>query len=154
MKVFNRQARYEYFLLERFEAGIALTGGEVKSVKEGRIRLDESYVRLLTDGAWLINATIAPYRYASNRDYKPARSRRLLLHGKEILSLTKKMESKNLALVPVSCYTKKGKIKLEVALARGKKSWDKRAAIRQRDLNREAQREMRGKVASEPKKRV
>ncbi len=145
MKVINRQARYEYFLLERFEAGIGLTGAEVKSVKDGRIRLDESFVRLLDDGAWLVNAMIAPYRYANNREYKPTRSRRLLLHRKEILSLAKKMETKNLTLVPVSCYTKKGKVKLEIALAKGKKSWDKRAAIRKRDLDREVSRELREK---------
>jgi SsrA-binding protein len=145
MKIINRKARYDYFLLERFEAGISLTGAEVKSVKEGRIRLDESYVRILEDGAWLVNANIAPYQYADSSAYKPTRSRRLLLHKKEILSLTKKMETKNLSLVPVSCYTKKGRIKLEVALARGKKKWDKRAAIRQRDLAREVQRALRQK---------
>ena len=145
MKVINRKARYDYFLLERFEAGIALTGAEVKSVKEGRIRLEESYVRILEDGAWLVNAHIAPYRFADARTFKQTRSRRLLLHKKELLSLAKKIEAKNLALVPVGCYTKKGRVKVEIALARGKKKRDKRAAIRKRDLNREVSRGLREK---------
>ena len=145
MRVTNRKAKFDYFLLERFEAGVGLTGAEVKSVKEGRIRLDESYVRILDDGAWLVNAHVAPYRFADARTFKQTRSRRLLLHKKELLSLTKKIESKSLALVPVSCYTKKGRIKIEIALARGKKKWDKRAAIRKRDLNREVSRELRDK---------
>ncbi|MCJ7827780.1 SsrA-binding protein SmpB [Patescibacteria group bacterium] len=145
MRVTNRQARYNYFLSEHFEAGIVLTGAEVKSVKDGRIRLEEAYVRLLESGAWLVNANISPYKFADNRNYKPTRSRRLLLHKKEILSLAKKMEAKGLTLVPVSCYLKKGRIKVEVALARGKKKWDKREVIRRRDKNREVRRALRGK---------
>lgn len=145
MKVTNRKAHFDYFLLERFEVGVALTGAEVKSVKEGRIRIEESYVRLLSDGAWLVNAHISPYRFADARTFKQTRSRRLLLHKKELLSLAKKIEAKNLTLVPVSCYLKKGRVKIEIALARGKKKWDKRAAIRRRDLNREMSRELRGK---------
>ena len=141
MKVYNRKARYNYYLLEKFEAGIALTGAEVKSIKENRLRMAESFVRLTGTSAFLVNAHIAPYKYADNRNYDPQRTRRLLLHKKEILVLMKKMESKNLALVPVSCYTKKGMIKLEIALARGKKKWDKREVLKKRALDREARKE-------------
>jgi len=142
MRIINRRARYDYHLLEKVEVGIVLTGAEVKSVKENKIKLEESFVRLRDDGPWLVNAHIPPYRHARNKDYKPTRSRRLLLHKKEILSLAKKIEGKGLTLVPVSCYTKKGKIKLEIALARGKKKWDKREAIKRRDLEREVKREL------------
>jgi SsrA-binding protein len=143
MKVYNRRARFDYYLLERLEVGIVLTGAEVKSVKKNKIKLRESFVRLASEGAFLVNAHIPPYKFADNRAYEPTRSRKLLLHKREILSLAKKIEGKNLTLVPVSCYTKKGKIKLEVALARGKRKWDKRAAVRKRDLDREMARELR-----------
>ncbi|MBN1263438.1 MAG: SsrA-binding protein SmpB [Candidatus Pacebacteria bacterium] len=143
MKVFNRRAKYDYYLLEKFEAGIVLTGAEVKSVRENKIKLAESFVRLREDGAYLVNAHISPYRYARNQSYQPTRSRRLLLHKKQILSLMKKMEGRGLALVPYSCYLKRNKIKLGIALARGKKKWDKREAVKKRDLKREAERELR-----------
>lgn len=141
MKVTNRRASWDYYLLDKYEAGIVLTGGEVKSVKAGRIKLEESFVRLLPEGAFLINTHISPYEYAHNRDYQPSRTRKLLLHKGEILKLAKKMETGNLTLVPVSCYSKRGKIKLEIALARGKKKWDKREVIKRRDLDREMARE-------------
>ncbi|HUW21166.1 MAG TPA: SsrA-binding protein SmpB [Candidatus Bathyarchaeia archaeon] len=143
MKVYNRRANYDYQLFERIEAGIVLTGAEVKSVKENKIKMEESFVRLTDDGAYLVNAHIPPYKYAGDQDYDSKKSRRLLLHKKEILSLAKKMEAKNLTLVPVSCYTKKGRIKLEIALAKGKKRWDKRETIRRRDLQREVKRELK-----------
>jgi SsrA-binding protein len=143
MKIINRRARYDYYLLEKFEAGIVLTGAEVKSVKENKIKLEESFVRLADDGAYLVNAHIPAYRFAGDQTYQPQRSRRLLLHKKEILSLVKKMEGKNLTLIPVSCYSKKGRIKIEIALARGKKKWDKREAIKKRDLDREVKRELK-----------
>lgn len=142
MKVINRRARYDYYLLERFEAGIALTGPEVKSIKTSRINLQDSFVRVRHGQAWLHNAHVSPYPYADNRDYDPKRTRKLLLHKNELLGLTKKMEGKRLTLVPTSCYTKKGKIKVEIALARGKKKWDKREAIKRRDLERETKREL------------
>lgn len=146
MKVFNRSARYNYYLLEKFEAGIVLTGAEVKSIRENKIKLDKSFIHLTADGAYLVNAVVAPYRFAVSRDYHSQRTRRLLLHKKEILSLAKKMEGKNLTLVPVSCYTKKGMIKLQIALARGKKKWDKREAIKRKDQDRELERELRPKA--------
>ena len=143
MKIINKKARYNYEFLEKLEAGIVLTGAEVKSVKKGRIRLDEAFVRIDPSGeAWLTNAHIHPYEFADNRNYQPTRSRKLLLHKKEILSLTKKMEGRNLAMVPVSCYTKKGVIKLELALAKGKKKWEKKEKIKRRDIEREMRRDL------------
>jgi len=145
MKVINRCAKRDYFLLDRVEAGIVLTGAEVKSVKENKIKLEESFVRLMEDGAYLVNAHIHPYQFARTENYQPHRTRRLLLHKKELLGLAKKIEGKNLTLVPVKCYTRKGKIKLEIAIARGKKKWDKRETLRRKDLEREMERELRGR---------
>ncbi len=146
MKVVNRKARYNFELRDKFEAGIALSGAEVKSVKMGKISLEEAFARVDDQGeVWLYNAHIHPYRFADNRDYKPTRPRKLLLHKKQITSLKSKMEAKRLTLVPVSCYTKGRLVKMELALGRGKKKWDKRRAIKERDLKREAEREMREK---------
>lgn len=143
MKVVNHKARYNYDFLEKFEAGIALTGPEVKSVKKGQIKLAESFVRIDSKGeVWLVNCHIHPYQFADNRDYQPTRSRKLLLHKKEILSLVKKMEAKNLTIVPASCYIRRGRIKLELALAKGKKKWQKKEKIKKRDLERDLEREL------------
>lgn len=146
MKVINKKAKFDYKLLDRIEAGIVLSGAETKSAKAGAIKLDESFVRLADDGAYLVNAHIAPYKYADSRDYDPQQTRKLLLHKKEILSLAKKMEGRNLTLVPTAAYTKKGKVKIEIALAEGKKKWDKRRDIKKRDQQREAERDLRQKV--------
>lgn len=146
MKIINRRARYDYQLLERIEAGIALTGPEVKSVRAGKMSLNESFVRIRDSEAWLINAHINPYPFARQEGYKPTRTRKLLLHKKEILALEKKTEQRKLTLVPVSCYTKGNKIKLEIALAKGKKKYEKKEAKRRKDLEREAEQEIRGKI--------
>jgi len=145
MKVVNKKARFDYKLLDRMEAGIVLTGAETKSAKSGQIKLEESFVRLSDDGAYLVNTHIAPYKYADSRDYNPQQTRKLLLHKKEILSLAKKMEGRSLTLVPTAAYTKKGKVKIEIALAEGKKKWDKRRDIKKRDQQREAERDLRQK---------
>ena len=143
VKIINRKARYNYEFLEKFEAGIVLTGAEVKSVKKGQIRLDEAFVRIDPNGeVWLTNVHIHPYEFADNKNYQPTRSRKLLLHKKEILSLAKKMEGRNLTMVPVSCYTKRGVIKLELALAKGKKKWEKKEKIKKRDIEREMERDL------------
>lgn len=141
MKVVNRKARYDYELLNRIEVGIVLSGAEVKSVKQGKISLEESFARISPEGeVWLHNAHIHPYQFADNRDYQPTRSRKLLMHRKEILSLQKKMEGRGLSLVPTIIYSKKGRIKMELAVAKGKKKWDKRQTIKKREQNREARR--------------
>lgn len=137
MKIINRRAKYDYNLLEKFEAGIALTGPEVKSIRSGRLDLAQSFVRLIDGEVWLINAHIHPYPFADNRDYDSRRRRKLLLHKKEILKIQQRIKEKGLTLVPVSCYTKGDKIKLEIALAKGKKKYEKREAIKKRDLERE-----------------
>lgn len=143
-KIINRKARYNYEFLEKFEAGLVLTGAEVKSVKNGRIKLDDSFVRIdQHQEAWLTNAHIPPYLFANNKNYNPTRSRKILLHKNEILSLLKKMEGKNLSIVPVSVYTKRGIIKLNLALARGKKQWQKKEKKKQHDLQIEMERELR-----------
>lgn len=147
MKIFNKKARFNYELGERIEAGIVLTGAEVKSAKEGKVSLNDSFARVDENGeAWLINCHIHPYQFADNSDYVPIRSRKLLLKRKEILSLQKKMEGRNLTLVPIVMYLKKGKIKIELAIGRGKKKWDKREAIKKKDQRREQARLLRQKV--------
>ncbi len=145
-KVVNRKARFNYELLDRIEAGVVLAGAEVKSVKQGKVSLGESFCRVDDKGElWLHNAHIHPYQFADNRDYEPTRTRKLLLKKKEILSLVKKTEGKNLALVPTAIYTKRGRIKVEIALGKGKKKWDKRRAIKEREQKREARRVMKSK---------
>jgi SsrA-binding protein len=142
VKVLNRRASYDYQLLGKFEAGIALIGPEVKSVKAGKMSLKESFVRVHDGEVWLHNAYINPYPYADNRDYDPRRTRKLLLHKNEILKLAQKTEEKGLTIVPVSCYTKGRQIKLEIALARGKKQYEKKEAKKRKDIEREIAREI------------
>lgn len=144
MRILNRRAKYDYHLLEKFEAGIALTGAEVKSVKAGKMSLSGSFVRIRDGEAWLFNAYINPYPFARQEGYDPRRTRKLLLHKKEILALEQKLKLKKLTLVPVSCYTKGRQIKLEIALARGKKKYEKKEAKKRRDRERELERELIG----------
>lgn len=144
-KIFNRRARFDYELLEKYEAGIVLTGPEVKSVKAGHLDLNQSFARIKEGEIFLHNAHIHPYPYADNRDYEPTRPRKLLLRKKEIFKLEQKIAQKNLTLVPAACYTQGRQIKIELALARSKKRFEKRDQIRQRDLEREAARELREK---------
>ena len=143
MKIINKKARYNYEFLEKLEAGMEVIGAEVKSIKKGQIKLDESFVRIDENGeAWLINCNVHPYQFADNKNYNSTRSRKLLLHRKEILRLTKKMEGKNLVVVPTACYTKRGVIKMELALSKGKKKWEKKEKIKRRDLEREMKRDL------------
>lgn len=137
----NRKARFEYFLLDTFEAGIALQGSEIKSIRAGQISLAEAYVQ--TDGreAWLINAHIAPYEQANRFNHDPRRPRKLLLHKREIRELWNAVRQKGVTIVPVQVYLKDGKAKVEIAIAKGKKLYDKRHEIAQRDQSREIERE-------------
>ncbi|MCL4397873.1 SsrA-binding protein SmpB [Patescibacteria group bacterium] len=135
MRIENRAARYNYNLLEKFEAGIDLLGPEVKSVREGQVSLNEAFVHIRDGQAYLVNAHIHPYQN-SIETISPTRSRRLLLHKKELLGLASKMQTMGLTLVPVALYNKGNIFKVEIALARGKKQWDKREAIKKRDLER------------------
>lgn len=145
MKVTNRRARYDYRILDTLEAGIRLTGPEVKSVKGDRVSLDGSFVKIIGSEAYLVNALIPLYPYARPPDYDERRTRKLLLHKRQLIALKTKLASSSLALVPISMYTKDGLIKLEVGLGKGKREYEKREAIKKRDLQREMEAEMRGK---------
>jgi len=144
-KIINRRAKYDYHLIEKFEAGIALSGAEVKSIKASKMSLTESFVKIIDGEAWLINAYVNPYPYADNRDYDARRNRKLLLHKNELLKLTQQTKEKGLTIVPVSCYTKGRKIKLEIALGRGKKKADRREAKRRKAIEREIQQTLKDK---------
>jgi SsrA-binding protein len=144
-KIINKKASFDYEFLEKHEAGIVLSGAEVKSVKEGRISLLESFVKITDGEVWLYNAHIASYKPAADKDYKPTIPRKLLLHKREIERLSQRIEQKGLTIVAVSCYTKNHKIKLEIALALGKKQFEKKEKIKRRDIDREIERELRGK---------
>lgn len=141
----NRKAGFEYFLLERFEAGISLQGTEIKSVRNGQMSLQEAYVQVDGRNAFLINAHIAPYNPANRYNHDPLRPRRLLLHKKEIRELWNQVRIKGVTIVPVKVYLKGGRAKLEIALARGKKNYDKRDSIAQRDMERENRRDTKGR---------
>jgi SsrA-binding protein len=140
----NRKVRFEYFLVERFEAGLALMGSEIKSVRAGQISLAESYVDIENGrDAWLIEAHIAPYAQANRFNHDPKRKRRLLLHKRQIHELWNSVRQKGMTIVPTRVYLKEGRAKIEIALARGKKIYDKRATIAKRDQARDQEREAR-----------
>jgi SsrA-binding protein len=139
----NRKAGFEYFLLERFEAGLSLVGSEIKSIRAGQISLGEAYVRADERGAWLMDAYIAPYEQANRFNHDPRRPRRLLLHKKENRELWDAVRQKGMTIVPTRVYLKDGRAKLEIAIAKGKRLYDKRRAIAQRDAEREMEREGR-----------
>jgi SsrA-binding protein len=136
----NRRARHDYSIEETFEAGMVLSGSEVKSLRDGKANLKDSHVRIQNDEAWLWNAHISPYGPASQFSHEPTRSRKLLLHRHEIERLDGKVKERGLTLIPLRLYFKRGRVKVEVALARGKKLHDKRASIREREVEREMQR--------------
>ena len=133
----NRKARFEYFIYETYEAGLALKGTEIKSIRNGQISLQEAYVR--TDGreAWLVGAHVAPYEHASAFQHDPDRDRKLLLNKREIRELWDAVRIKGITIIPIRVYLKAGRAKLEIGLAKGKKQYDKRESIKQRDLERE-----------------
>lgn len=137
----NRKARFNYELLDSFEAGIALTGNEVKSVKAGHVSIVEAYVKLRRTEAWLVNAHIKPYQNQADTD--ATRDRKLLLHKQELAKLVGTSEAKNQTIVPVRVYLSRGLVKIEIALGRGKKQHDKRASIKEREQRREAHRAVR-----------
>jgi SsrA-binding protein len=137
----NRKARFEYQLLDTYEAGLVLKGTEIKSVRKGQISLQEAYVR--TDGkqAWLVGAHIAPYEHASAFQHDPDREKKLLLNKREIRELYDAVRIKGLTIIPVRVYLKGGRAKVEIAIAKGKKKYDKREAIKKRDFEREESRD-------------
>ena len=134
----NRQAAHNYHLLERYEAGLVLSGTEVKSVREGQANLKDSYARIEEGEAWLLNCHISPYEFGNRQNHDPLRKRKLLLHQQEIRRLTGKVEERGLTLIPTKLYLKNGRIKCELAIPRGKKLYDKREPERRKTAEREA----------------
>lgn len=145
MKIVNKKALHNYHILEHVEAGVVLTGSEVKSIRGGRVDLGESYVRILGDEAFLVNANIPRYGQSSDQAYDPFHARKLLLHRNQIDSLNGKTTGKGYTLVPISLYEKNNKFKLEVGLAKSKKEFDKRKVVKERDHKRRIDQELRGK---------
>ena len=142
----NRKAQHEYDLEETFEAGIALTGTEIKSVRAGRVNLRDGYVQVKANGAWLMNCHISPYDPASRENAEPLRPRRLLLHKRELVRLQSRVAERGWTIVPLRVYLKDERAKVEIALARGKRQYDKRESIARRDADRDMEREVKERV--------
>ena len=139
----NRRARFDYDLLERFEAGIVLQGTEVKSLRDGKLNLGDSYCVIERDGeVYLKDAHISPYSHGTHANHDPLRTRKLLLNRNEIRRLTQRVREKGLTLIPTRVYLKNGWVKVEIALAKGRKKYDKRERIKERDMQRETQRHL------------
>ena len=136
----NRKAYHDYFIEDTFEAGIVLTGTEIKSVRAGQINLRDSYATIRDGELWLINSHIAAYRGGSYFNHDPRRDRKLLMHRREINRLVGKVQEKGLTLIPLRVYLKNNLAKVEIGLARGKKQYDKRATLREKDSRREIER--------------
>jgi SsrA-binding protein len=142
----NRRARHDYFIEETVEAGLVLTGSEVKSLRAGKAQLKDSHARVQRGEVWLFNAHISEYAAAAQFGHDPTRSRKLLLHRREIERLIGKVKERGLTLIPLRLYFKHGRAKVELGLARGKKLYDKRASIKERETKREVDRAMRVKT--------
>ena len=133
----NRKARHDYHILETWEAGVSLLGTEVKSIREGRVNLRDSYARVQDEEVWMMNVHISPYSHRGSADHAEMRQRKLLLHRHEIRKMLGKVAEKGLTLVPLELYFKKGRVKVLLALAKGKQAHDKRETIRNREVDRE-----------------
>jgi SsrA-binding protein len=144
MKIVNRKATFDYSVLERFEAGIHLLGAEVKAARAGQVDLHGSFAKIMGSEVYLINAKILPYKFARPEVYDARRTRKLLLHKKQIISLKSKIEGANLTIVPLSMYTKGSLIKLELALAKSKKKFEKKELLKKQDLDREIEETLKG----------
>lgn len=138
MEAKNKKAYFDYFILKELEAGISLKGTEIKSIKEGKVQLKDSFVRIKNDEAYVINLFIAKYEQGNQFNHEETRTRKLLLHKKQIKDLKKEVEQEGLSIVPLKMYLKNQKAKLLIGLVKGKKLYDKREAIKKRDLKREA----------------
>lgn len=137
----NRKARHEFLILETYEAGLVLQGSEIKSIRAGQISLAQAYISIDGSQAWLLNAHIAPYDQASHFNHDPLRQRKLLLHRSEIRKMWENVRQKGTTIIPLRVYLKDGRAKIEIAVARGKKLYDKRADIAKRDVERELERQ-------------
>jgi len=141
--VTNRRVRREYFIEESFEAGLVLTGSEIKSIRAGRANLQDSYVSIRDSEAWLVNLHVSPYKQASIENHEPKRDRKLLLHRRQIDRLLGKVQAKGYTIVPLRLYLKNNRAKVEIALAKGKKLYDKRADLAKRQAQRDMERALR-----------
>lgn len=139
----NRKAQHEYFIIQTFEAGIVLKGTEVKSLREGKVNLVDSYATIKNGEVWLLNAHISEYKQGNINNHIPTRDRKLLLNKSEIRKLIGKIKEKGFTLIPLRLYFLKGKVKVELALAKGKKSYDKRESIAKKDFQREQERRIK-----------
>ena len=139
----NRKAFHDYFIEEKYEAGIVLSGTEVKSLRAGKINLKDSYCTIKDGEIFLVGVNISPYDHGNRFNLDPMRSRKLLMHKNEIIKLYSTIKQDGLTLVPTKCYFKDSKVKVEVGLARGKKNYDKREAIKKKDMDREIQKQMK-----------
>lgn len=139
----NKKARFDYHILESFEAGMVLKGSEVKSIRDGQINLKDSYVVFMGNEAFLQNAHIAVYKASSYNNHEPERLRKLLMHREQLNRISAAIREKGQTCVPLKVYFKEGRVKVEIALAKGKKKGDKREDIKKRDVNREVQQRLR-----------
>jgi SsrA-binding protein len=137
MKIKNKKAFFNYEISDPFEAGIVLTGAEVKSIKSGRINLSNAYVKIIRGELWLVGADIPRYKYDGSEEYDSQRSRKLLVKKKELVQIESKLRQKSLTLVPLSVYTTRGKVKVEVGYGKGRKRHEKKAREKDKDLERE-----------------
>ena len=136
----NRKALHDYTIEDAYEAGVMLTGTEIKSVRAGRVNLRDGYVQIKDGEAWLLNVHISPYDFGNRENHEPKRERKLLLHRQEIRRLQSKVNERGWTIVPLRVYLKEGRAKVEIALARGKRLYDKRDAVAERDMDRDLQR--------------
>jgi SsrA-binding protein len=134
----NKKAFHDYFILEKIEAGISLLGTEVKAIREGRLNLKDSYALVRAGEVFLINCHISPYSHGNRENHEPTRARKLLLHSREIRRLIGKTQEKGLTLIPLRVYLKRGKVKFELGVAKGKKLFDKRETARRKEADKEA----------------
>jgi SsrA-binding protein len=141
----NKRATFDYFLLDKFEAGLVLTGTEIKSIRAHQVSLRRSYVQQRNEELWLVEAHIAPYEHGNIQNHDPIRPRKLLLHRREINKIIDQMQQKSLTIVPTMMYLKNGRAKVEIALAQGKKKHDKRQALARKDDQRRVERALREK---------
>lgn len=142
--VVNRRARHDYFILDKIEAGIALRGTEVKSIRNGKVNLGDAYAQIEDGEAWLVQMHVSPYEQGNRFNHDPLRKRKLLLHRRQILKLKQATQEKGLTLIPLSLYFKGSHLKVELGLAKGKRHHDRREDVARRDAEREIQRARRG----------
>ena len=142
----NRKARFDYFIEDTYECGIVLQGTEVKSVKNGNISFPDAFAEIVNGEVWVKNFHISEYSFSSIFNHNPDRPKKLLLHAEEIKRLTRRVEEKGCTLIPLDFYLKNGRVKLTLGVCKGKKMYDKRASIKERDVQRDIQREFAGKL--------